>query len=130
MSDEGAAGVLAAALQRAMREVPGLSGSFDEAPIAAGDAHAWVEMGPEVDWGHKSGAGAEIRFAILVRCGGERPDRARRLLSAVRAEVEALGVAGDGWRLVSLALVRARVVREPGPRWTGAADYRARLLAD
>ena len=130
MSDGGAAGVLAEAVVGALRQVSGLSSVADGEPIQAGDAYAILDMGPEIDWGHKTGAGAEIRFAVLVRCGGERPDRARRLLTAAREQVGAIGPAADGWRLVSLAMLRARVVREPGPRWTGAAEYRARLLAE
>lgn len=130
MGDGGAAAALAEAVTAALRQVGGLSQVADGEPIQAGDSHAVVEMGPETDWGHKTGAGAEIRFALLVRCGGERPDRARRLLAAAREQVEALGTVASGWRLVSLAMMRARLVREPGPRWTGAAEYRARLLAD
>jgi hypothetical protein len=129
MNDGGAAAALAAAVAGALQQVKGLSAVSDGEPVQAGDAHAVVEMGPEIDWGHKSGAGAEIRFAILIRCGGERPDRARRLLGEARAKVQALGAVANGWQLVSLALQRARVVRETGLRWTGAAEYRARLLA-
>ncbi len=88
MGDEGAAAALAGAVTAALRDVPGLSGVFDGAPIQAGDAHAAVEIGPEIDWGHKSGAGAELRFAVVIRCGGERPDRARALSTSARAGVE------------------------------------------
>lgn len=126
MSD--AAQTLANAVTAALREVVGLSSVSDGVPIQAGDAHAVVEMGPETDWGHKNGAGAEIRFAVLVRCGGERPDRARRMIGAARSQVEAIGPELQGWRLISLAMMRTRVLREPGPRWTGTAEYRARML--
>jgi len=129
MTDEGAAGALAAALAGALRQVPGLSGTFDGAPIAAGDAHAVIEMGPETDWGHKSGAGAELRFAVVVRCRGEAPGRVRQLAIAARERVAGLGPELAGWRLVSLAMMRARTLREPGPRWTAVAEYRARMLA-
>lgn len=132
--DEAAAAAVAAAVTDALRDVAGLSGVFDGAPIQAGDAHAMVEIGPETDWGHKSGAGAELRFAVVVRCAGERPDRARALSSAARAAVEAIGPALGGWRLVSLVMMRGRVMpaprREERPGWTGVADYRARLLRE
>jgi hypothetical protein len=132
--DEGAAAALAAAVTAALRDVAGLSGVFDASPIQAGDAHAEVEMGPETDWGHKSGAGAELRFAVVIRCAGERPDRVRALSSAARAAVEAIGPMLGSWRLISLAMMRARVVpaarREERPGWTGAIDYRARLLRE
>jgi len=136
MGDEGAAGVLARAVTAALRAVPGLSGVSDGAPIQAGDAHAVVETGPETDWGHKSGAGAEIRFAVVIRCGGEQPGRTRTLVEQARQAVAAIGAelaAPDGsetWRLVSLAMLRSRLVRTPGPSWASAVDYRARLLRE
>jgi hypothetical protein len=129
MSDDGgAAGALAAAVMAALRGVAGLSQVSDGAPIQAGDAHAVVEMGPETDWGFKEGAGAELRFAVRVACAGERPERARLLLERVRVAVAPLGPQLGGWRLVTLSLVRARVVQAAGPRWTCVADYRARML--
>jgi hypothetical protein len=129
MNDEGAAGALVAAVISALRAVPELSGAFDGAPIQAADPHAIVDMGPEVDWGHKSGAGAELRFAVLILCGGEAPGRLRRMTEAARAVLDRMDPELTGWRLVSLVMVRARAVREPGSRWLGVIDYRARLLA-
>ncbi len=128
--DGGAAGAIAAAAVTALRLVPGLSQVFDGPPIQAGDAHAMIEMGPETDWGFKDGAGAELRFAVRVECGGERPDRARMLLERARAAVAEVRPELGGWRVVSLALVRARVVRLPGPKWTGVAEYRARMMRE
>jgi len=132
MADEGAAAALIGAAMAALQAVPGLSGVFDGPPIQAGDAHAVVEIGPETDWGHKSGAGAELRFAVLIRCGGEGPGRARALSQAARAAIAGIGPALGQWRLVSLNMLRARQVpgkrKEAGPEWTGVIDYRARLL--
>jgi len=131
--DEAASAAVAAAVTAALRQVPGLSAVFDGAPIQAGDAHAEFETGPETDWGHKSGAGAELRFAVLVRCGGESPGRARMLAVAVRGAMEQLGPLLGGWRLVSLAMLRARVTparKEERPGWTAMVEYRARLLRE
>lgn len=128
MSDEGAAGTLATAVAAALREVAGLSQVADGRPIQAGDAAAVIEIGPESDWGHKSGAGAEVRFAVTIGCSGEGPGRARKLLETARERIEAIGPELGGWRLVTLAMVRARTVREDGPGWRGLVDYRARML--
>jgi hypothetical protein len=135
MADEGAAATIVGAVSAALHGVAGLSGVFDGAPMRAGDAHAVVEIGPESDWGHKSGAGAEVRLAVLIRCGGERPGRARQLSYAARSAVEAIGPQLGAWRLVSLAMLRSRVLAtreggrsEPGPGWTGVVEYRARML--
>ncbi len=131
MSDEGAAGALSAAVVPALRQVPGLSQVADGRPIQAGDAAAALELGPESDWGHKNGEGAELRFAVTILCGGEQPGRVRGLVAAMRARVEAIGPElGSGWRLVSLAMTRSRATREDGPRWRGTVDYRARMLRD
>ena len=146
MADEGAAAALAAAVTAALKRVPGLSGGFGGVPIQAADAHAEVQIGPDTDWGDKGGAGAELRFAVGIGTGGERPDRARALSSAARVAVEAIGPeltaaaagSGAGWRLVSLAMMRARVAPVRGqaargearPGWTGSVDYRARLLRE
>jgi hypothetical protein len=71
---------------------------------------------------------------VVIGCGGERPDRARALSEAARAAVAAIGPELARWRLVSLVLMRARVVpaarREERPGWTGVMDYRARMLLD
>jgi hypothetical protein len=130
MSDEGAAGALAAVVTGALREVAGLSQVADGRPIQAGDAAAVLAIGPESDWGHKSGAGAELRFAVTVRCGGEAPGRVRGLVGAIRERVEAIGPELGAWRLVTLVMVRSRAVREDGPAWGGVVDYRARLLRE
>ena len=130
MENDSASATLARAVMTALRQVQRLSGVSDGAPGQIADSHASLDMGPETDWGHKSGAGAEIRFAILIRCDGEVADRARRLADAVRENVEVIAPVLPGWRLVSLALQRARTVREPGPRWTALIEYRARMLAE
>jgi len=133
MSGEGATAALVAAVTAALRRVSGLSGVFDGAPPQAGDAHAVVQAGPETDWGHTSGEGAEGRFALLVRCGREAPGRARLLGEAARAAVAAIGLGPEtGWQLVNLTMLRSRVARSgppgAGPGWTSATEYRARLL--
>lgn len=136
MGNEGAAGALVASVVRALRQVPGLSQVSDGAPIQAGEASATVEIGPETDWGHKSGEGAEVRFALLIRCGGERPGRVRQLMEMARQAVVAIGPDCGEWRLVSLVMLRSRTMpfgsaqdrRGSWPSWTGVAEYRARLL--
>jgi hypothetical protein len=59
-------------------------------------------------------------------------ERARRAVEAVGPELggaaAGAGGAGGGWRLVSLVMLRARLIRETGPGWTSASEYRARML--
>ena len=127
-TEQGAAGALVAALVAALRDVPGLSQVSDGAPLQAGDAAAMVEAGPETDWGFKGGEGAEVRFAIVLKCGGEAPGRARMLGERIRSAVAEVGPDLGGWGLVSMAMLRSRLLREAGPKWTAVVEYRARMI--
>ena len=102
------------------------------AHLAMWEGLADGQDGPETDWGHKSGRGRELRLAVTLRDSGERPERAQAFAEVVESAIEA-GLDVEGWRLVTLALVRARTVAEGrGGRmgWAVALDYRARMLAD
>jgi len=126
--EQGASGALVSALVTALRDVPGLSQVSDGVPLQAGDAAAVVEAGPETDWGFKGCEGAEVRVAVLVTCDGEAPGRPRLLAERVRAAIGAIAPDLGGWTLVTLVLLRSRVLRTPGSKWTASLDYRARML--
>lgn len=119
--------LLAAALD-ALAGVPGL-GAYDGSPIQAVSPYAVVEIGPEADWGHKSGAGRELRMATILRDEGERPGRLRQLMAACEAALLGVPAELDGWRVASLALVRSRTSRERNGGWIGLVEIRARMLA-
>jgi hypothetical protein len=109
-----------------------LGGVYPGPPLQAAHPHAVVECGPESDWGHKSGAGRELRLAVTLRDWGERPDRAQAFADVVESAIGA-GLDVEGWRLVTLALVRRRTVAEGrGGRagWAVAIEFRARMLAE
>lgn len=113
----------------ALKGVEGL-GVFDGAPVQAAFPYALVEIGPEGDWGHKNGEGREVRLAALLQDAGERPMRLRRLMGEAEAALAVLAPELNGWRLVTMALLRARLVRPSGSRdgWTGVIEFRARML--
>ena len=69
-----------------------------------------------------------MRFAIVLKCGGEAPARARILGERIRSAVAEVGPDLDGWGLVSLAMLRSRVLSEAGPKWTAVIEYRARMI--
>lgn len=129
----GAAAALQAAARERIAAVAGFSGVYDGPPLQSVFPYALVEVGPETDWGHKSGAGSEVRLAVTVRDAGETPRRLYALLDAARAAIEA-GLAVDGWELITLAWQRTRSAREgKSPAgadavWAGAVEFRARLL--
>jgi hypothetical protein len=127
----GAGAALQAAAIAAI-EALDLGAAYPGPPLQAAFPHALVECGAETDWSHKSGRGREVRLAITLRDSGERPDRALALAEVAEATIEA-GLEVEGWRLVTLMLVRRRTVAEGrGGRsgWAVAIDYRARLLAE
>lgn len=129
-SEQGAAGALVTSLVAALRNVPGLSQVSDGAPIQAGDAAVAIDVGPETDWGFNGGEGAEVRFAVVLTCGGEAPGRARMLGEKVRAAISTVGPDLGGWTLVNLRMLRSRVLRETGSKWAAVAEYRARMMRE
>jgi hypothetical protein len=109
-----------------------LGGVYPGPPLQCAFPYLVVEAGPETDWGHKSGRGREVRLAVTVRDAGEQPDRAQALAQAAETTLEA-GLAIEGWRLVTLLLVRLRTIatgRGGQAGWAATLDYRARMLAE
>jgi hypothetical protein len=109
-----------------------LGGVYPGPPLQAAFPYAVVECGAEADWSHKSGSGRELRLAVTLRDAGERPERAQAFADVAEATIEA-GLEVEGWRLVTLALLRSRTVAEGrGGRmgWAVTIDYRARMLAE
>lgn len=109
-----------------------LGGVYPGPPLQAAFPYAVVECGAETDWSHKSGLGRELRLAVTLRDSGERPERAQAFAEVAEATIEA-GLEVEGWRLVTLALLRSRTVAEGrGGRmgWAVTIDYRARMLAE
>jgi hypothetical protein len=129
MSGAGAAlGSAAIAALEAME----LGAVYPGPPLQAAFPYAVVEAGPEADWGHKNGRGREVRLAVILRDSGERPERARAFADVAEAVIEA-GLEIEGWRLVTLALVRRRTVAEGrGGKagWAVTIEFRARMLAE
>ncbi|HEV7661072.1 MAG TPA: DUF3168 domain-containing protein [Allosphingosinicella sp.] len=124
----GAGEALAEAAMAALNAVEGLNGAYDGPPLTAAFPYARIEAGPESDWSHKSGAGRELRLAIILHDQGERPARLRALMGAAEAAAGAIGPGLDGWRLVNLVFLRNSLLRDKGAAWAAAIEFRARLL--
>lgn len=121
-----AGGALQAAVASSLAGIERLSGIFDGPPARAPFPYAVVDGGNEVDWSHKSGSGREVGLAITV--WDEQPVRLHELADEVETAIAALGVV-ESWQLVSLRLIRRRVLRDVAGPWAAAIDFRARLLA-
>ena len=123
-----AGAALQAAAMAALANVAGLSGVYPGAPVQGAVPFAIVEAGAESDWGHKSGAGRELRLAVSIFDEGERPERVHALSAAAGAALEGMDAVA-GWSLVTFRLVRARTVKERSGRWAALIEFRARMLA-
>ncbi len=121
-----AGGALQSAIATALSGAAELSGVFDGPPARAAYPYVALDATTESDWSHKSGAGREVLVAITV--WDDQPVRLHGLADQVETALTDLAVI-DGWQLVTMQLVRRRVVRDVAGPWAAAIDYRARMLA-
>ena len=118
-----AGGALQSAIAAALNGLGGLTGVFDGPPARAAYPYVALDATTETDWSHKSCEGREVLVAITV--WDDEPVRLHGLADAVEAAVEAVGTVA-GWQLVTMRLVRRRVVRDVAGPWAAAVDFRAR----
>jgi len=121
-----AGGALQAAIATALNSLAELTGVFDGPPARATYPYAALDATTETDWGHKSGNGREVLVAITL--WDDQPVRLHELADQVEASLQALPEI-VGWQLVTLRLVRRRVLRDVAGPWAAAVDFRARMLA-
>ena len=118
---------LQAALAPRLSALAGLTGLFDGPPPRAAFPYAAIDCGTESDWSHKSGTGREVLVAVTL--WDDQPARLAALADeAEQALADKLEPAG--WRLVSLAFLKRRTLRDAAGPWAVAIDCRARLLAN
>jgi hypothetical protein len=121
-----AGGALQTAIAGALNAIAELTGVFDGPPARAAYPYAAIDAATESDWGHKSGEGREVMVSITV--WDDQPVRLHRLADLVEATVQGLPQIG-GWQLVTMQLMRRRVLRDVAGPWAAAIDFRARMLA-
>lgn len=121
-----AGGALQTAIATALGGVSGLTGVFDGPPARAAYPYLALDATTESDWSHKSGTGREVLVAITL--WDDQPTRLHDLADQVENALQAPGPV-VGWQLVSMRLVRRRVVRDVAGPWAAAVDFRARMLA-
>jgi hypothetical protein len=127
-----AAAEMQAALVTALADADGVhgvaTGVFDGAPPRAAFPYVVIGDGLSTDWSHKSGRGREHRLAITIWDEAGRAGRLHGLIGAVETAVEALPAALPNNRIVSVALLRSRILRPAGGPWAGMVEYRVRTL--
>ena len=121
-----AGAALQTAIAASLGRIEELSGVFDGPPARASYPYVALDATTESDWSHKSGNGREVLVAITA--WDDQPVRLHDLADEIEAAIEAIGPL-DGWQLVTMRLVRRRVVRDVAGPWAAAVDFRARMLA-
>lgn len=121
-----AGGAIQTAIAAALDSIAELGGVFDGPPARAAFPYATIDAATETDWSHKSGEGREVLVGLTV--WDDQPVRLRELADAVEAQVQSVK-AVDDWQLVTMRLLRRRVVRDVAGPWAAAIEFRARMLA-
>jgi hypothetical protein len=121
-----AGGALQSAIAGSLDAIGELTGVFDGPPARAPFPYAAIDAATELDWSPKSGEGREVMIGITV--WDDQPVRLHQLADAVEAQMRSIENLA-GWQLVSLRLMRRRIVRDVAGPWAAAIDFRARMLA-
>lgn len=122
-----AGGAIQTTIASALESVSELAGVFDGPPARATFPYATIDAATETDWSHKSGDGREVLIGLTV--WDDQPVRLHGLADEVEARVEGVSVIG-GWQLVTMRLMRRRVLRDVAGPWAAAIEFRARMLAE
>jgi len=122
------------AIRAALLAAPSLAGAingvFEGTPVKASPPYAELGEMLATDWGTKDSAGRELRTSLIIRDRAERPLRLHALAVAAEDAIAALAPALSGWRIISIALIRSRIVRDGPGQWVALIEHRFRLLAE
>lgn len=121
-----AGGALQSAIAAILSGIAELTGVFDGPPARAAYPYVALDATTTSDWSHKSGEGREVLVAITL--WDDQPARLHGLADQIESMLAGLASV-DGWQLVTMRLVRRRVVRDVAGPWAAAVDFRARMLA-
>jgi hypothetical protein len=121
-----AGGAIQTAIAAALNAIEGLAGVFDGPPARAAFPYVSVDAATEVDWSHQTAVGREVMIGLTV--WDDQPVRLHGLADTVESAVRAIATVDD-WQLVTMRLVRRRVMRDVAGPWAAAIDFRARMLA-
>ncbi|MGN5375284.1 DUF3168 domain-containing protein [Sphingomonas hankookensis] len=120
--------MLQAMLVERLRAVLTTASVFDAPPVRGGRPYVVVDTPVLTDWGTKDAAGREGRVVVQLFDGGEVPERLRAIAAAAEGAVLSAPAALPGWRVVSVAFLRSRMLRA-GDGWVGTLEFRVRMLA-
>jgi len=105
-----------------------ISGLFDGPPPCADFPYIALAIGASLDWSHKGGVGRELSLALTVHDDGETAARLHRVMALVEEALEPGLEDAVGWKIVTFAFRRTRILRRATGPWSGLVEYRARVL--
>jgi hypothetical protein len=121
-----AGGALQGAIAAALEGIADFTGVFDGPPARASYPYAAIDATTETDWSHKNAAGREVMVGVTV--WDDQPVRLHELADAVEVSLSATPALIE-WQVVTMRLVRRRVLRDVAGPWAAALAFRARMLA-
>lgn len=127
----GAAIALQRAVVAALAAAPDLSaltGVHDGPPAGAAFPYGAISDGATSDWSTKTEQGREHRLSIAIWDDGTWPARLHALLAAAEEAIAGLPRDLAGHRIVSLAFLRSRIVRDAAGPWVARSDWRVRTV--
>lgn len=108
-----------------------LNAVVEEAPSRV--ALPWLALtaSASTNWGTKTLAGREIRVALELNFRSDDPLGGAALVAAIEARVESLPYdqAASGFRIASLAMLKARAEQRGEALRVIVLEYRARVMA-
>lgn len=108
-----------------------LNAIVEEAPTRT--ALPWLALtaSASTDFGHKTGAGREVRVALELNYRGDDPLSEAALIAAIERRIESLpsDQTAAGFHLASLIFLKARAEQRGEALRALVLEYRARVLA-
>lgn len=108
-----------------------LNAVVEEAPLRV--ALPWLALtaSASTNWGTKTLAGREIRVALELNFRSDDPLGGAALVAAIEARVESLPYdqTAKGFRIASLAMLKARAEQRDEALRVVVLEYRARVMA-
>ena len=108
----------------------GLNTITEEAPLRASPPWLGIVASASTDFGHKTGAGREVRVAHELQTLGDDACGTAELTSAIEARVATMPADQPMFRIASLTFLRARAEQRGEARRAVLLEYRARLIAN
>ncbi len=106
-----------------------LNAITEEAPLRVSPPWLGIVASASGEFGHKTGAGREVRIALELQYTGDDPAEADDLIKAIEARIAAFPPDQPGFRVASIAFLRSRAEQRGEVRRAFLLEYRARLLA-